>query len=186
MIDWRRNQELLLQESEPFVRALVAKTRGDGDGLAAMGYCFEFGRGQWFFELCATTARHAKASLARRLAASSDASPDEFRWNSGNFDYPGTIQDHFGGWSQTWCAVLSRLDHLAEQEQQSPLVHHKVAGICCQVLADLARRGILGDWTTIDFNVAALLDDIAEVKKRDLRIRKLISPNAEPVETPGA
>jgi hypothetical protein len=182
--DWGHNREVLLKESEPFVRALLAKTKGEGDTLAAIGYTFEFGSGQLCFEMCANTARNAKESLARHLAAWPDESPDEFRWNSGDYDYPGAVQDHFGGWSKGWWAELSRLDRLAEQGKQSKVVHQKVADTCCEVLAELARHGVLGDWSALDFNVAALLEDVAEIKKRDQRIRKLIGSSAEPGVAP--
>jgi hypothetical protein len=182
--DWQRNRQVLFQETEPFVRGLLAKTAGEGGTLAAIGYTFEFGTGQLCFDMCANTARNAKESLARHLAAWPDASADEFRWNSGDYDYPGAVQDHFGGWSQAWWAELSRLDRLAAQGKQSKVVHQNVADVCCEVLADLARRGVLGDWSAIDFNVAALLEDVAEVKKRDRRIRKLIGPSADPDVAP--
>ncbi len=39
-------------------------------------------------------------------------------------------------------------------------------------------RGVFGDWAVIDFNVAALLDDVGEVKKRDRRIREPIRSGA--------
>jgi hypothetical protein len=182
--DWQRNKNVLLKVSKPSVRALLAKTTGEGDTLAAISYTFEFGSGQLCFEMCANTARNAKESLARHLAAWPDASPDEVRWNSGDYDYPGAVQDHFGGWSQGWWAELSRLDHLAAQGKQSKVVHQKMADTCCEVLAALARRAGLGDWSAIDFNVAALLEDVTEVKKRDRRIRKLIGQSAEPGVAP--
>jgi hypothetical protein len=58
-------------------------------------------------------------------------------------------------------------------------VHEGVGRICCNVLAELAGRGVLGDWKLLDFNVAALLDDIAQVKERDRFIRQLIGSSAE-------
>ena len=83
MTDWRRNKELLLGNSEPILRDLVAENRDRGDVVAAVGYVFEFGRGQLCFELCANTARNAQASLAEHQAKWLDASADEVRWNSG-------------------------------------------------------------------------------------------------------
>jgi hypothetical protein len=182
--DWQHNKELLLKESEPMARRLLTKMKAGGDTLAAIGYVFEFGRGQLCFEMCANTARNAKESLDKHLAARPDASADEFRWNSGGFDYPAAVQVHFGDWSRELWDELSRLDRLAVQARHSKTVHKKVADTCCEVLAELARRGVLGDWSAIDFNVAALLDDVAEVKKRDTRIRKLIGSSAESPVSP--
>jgi hypothetical protein len=175
--DWRRNKELLLENSEPFVRALFAENKDQGEVIAAIGYVFEFGRGQLCFELCANTARNAKKSLVEHLAQWPNASADSFRWNSGDYDYPGAIQDRFGGWSEVWWNELSRLDRLAYQEH-STLVHEGVADICCEVIAELAKRGVIGDWSIIDFNVSALLDEVEQVKKRDQRIRYLIRSGA--------
>jgi hypothetical protein len=178
--DWRRNQELLLKDSERLIRALLAEHKKKRDPLAAIGYVFEFGSGQLCFELCANTLRHAKESLTEYLAKWPDASADEFRWNSGDYDYPGAADQFGGGWSEPWWGELEWLDRLAEDPKHSKRVHDGVAKICCNVLAELARRGVLGDWSVLDFNVAALLDDVAQVKRRDRRIRKLIESNAEP------
>jgi len=84
--DWRRKKESLLGSSEPILRALIAENRDRGDVVAAVGYVFEFGRGQLCFELCANTARNAQASLAEHQAKWPDASADEVRWNSGDYD----------------------------------------------------------------------------------------------------
>lgn len=148
--------------------------------LAAIGYVFEFGRGQLCFELCANTTRHAQTSLAEHLAKYPNASADEFRWNSGDYDYPGAADQHGGGWSEEWWDEIKRLDHLSEDDEESKRVHEGVGGIYCNVLAELAVRGVLGDWRLLDFNVAALLDDIAQVKERDRHIRTLIGSIGEP------
>jgi hypothetical protein len=171
---WVLNKALLLENSEPVVRALFSENEARGDVLAAIGYVFEFGRGQLCFDLCANTARHAKASLAEFLAKWPDATADEVRWNSGDYDYPAGVQDRFGGWSTAWWNELSRLDRLAADAGQSQDIHAGIAEICCEVLAELANREVLGVWSVMDFNVAALLDDIEQVKQRDAHIRNLI------------
>jgi hypothetical protein len=84
--DWRRNKESLLGNSEPILLALFAENRDRGDVVAAVGYVFEFGRGQLCVELCANTARNAQASLAEHQAKWPDASADEVRRNSGDYD----------------------------------------------------------------------------------------------------
>lgn len=176
MIDWPHNRELLLAESERLVQALFAENRERGDCLVAIGYVFEFGRGQLEFDMCANTAQSAEEALAELLAEDPDESPDEVRWNSGDFDYPGGVSDHYGGFSAEWRTELKRLDQLAEDdEEQSAAVHEGIANICCEVLAELATRGVIAEWSSIDFNVAALLDEIDQVKARDQQIRRLIA-----------
>lgn len=184
MTDWQHITEMLLEESEPFVRALLGKTSEEGETLAAIGYTFEFGSGQLCFEMCANTASNAKESLAQYLAESPDASTDECRWNSGDYDYPGAVQEEFGDWSPAWWDELSQLDQLSADEGQSKIIHARMADICCEVLAELATRGIFEDWSVIDFNVAALLDDVELVKQRDAQIKGLIASNAEPNAAP--
>ena len=173
-MDWHRNQELLLKDSEPLILALFTENEDRGDVIAAIGYVFEFGRGQLCFELCANTARHSKESQAKYRTEWPSEPIDEFRWNSGDYDYPGAVQDRFGGWSTAWWDELSRLDSLSADEGHSKVIHDGIANICCHVLAELAKRGAFGDWSVIDFNVAALLDDIEQVKKRDALIRDFI------------
>lgn len=184
MTDWRRNQELLFKDSERLIRALLAEHEKRREPLAAIGYVFEFGRGQLCFDLCANTVRNAQTSLAEYLTKWPDASADEFRWNSGDYDYPGAADKYGGGWSKPWWDELVRLDQLVADNEESKSVHEGVARICCNVLAGLARRGVLGDWGVLDFNVAALLDDFDVVKQRDAHIRALIRSSAEPGASP--
>jgi hypothetical protein len=177
MTDWRRNEKLLHKDSKRLIRALVAEHEKRREPLAAIGYVFEFGRGQLYFDLCANTAHHAQTSLVEYLAEYPDASADEFRWNSGGYDYPGAAGQHGGDWSEQWWEELERLDLLAACDKKSERVHAMVARICCKVLVDLARRGVIGDWKQLDFNVATLLDDVAQIKERDRLIRRLIALN---------
>jgi hypothetical protein len=182
--DWRHNQELLYEDSERLVHALLAEHKKRREPIAAIGYVFEFGRGQLCFDLCANTARHAQTALAEYLTKYPDASADELRWNSGDYDYAGAADQYGGGWSKLWWDELERLNQLAEDDEESQRVHEGVGRICCKVLAGLARRGVLGDWSVLDFNVAAMLDDIEVVKGRDARIRELIRSSAEPGAAP--
>jgi hypothetical protein len=177
-VDWHFIQELLLKDSERLIRALLAEHEERKDPLAAIGYVFEFGRGQLCFELCANTRRNAQESLAEHMAKWPDKSADEFRWNSGDYDYPGAADQHGGGWSELWWTEVNRLDRLAEDREQSEGIQEAFASICSNVLAELARRGVLGDWTALDFNVSGLLDKEEQVKRRDERIRKLIGTSA--------
>jgi len=178
--DWRRNQDLLCKDSERLIRALFAEHEKRREPLAAIGYVYEFGRGQLCFELCANTARHARTSIAEYHEKYPDTPADEFRWNSGDYDDSGAADQYGGGWSESWWEELQRLDRLAADDEESKCVHEAVARICCNVLAELAGRGVLGNWRRLDFNVAALLDEVAEVKERDRRIRRLIESSAEP------
>jgi hypothetical protein len=171
MIDWQRLQEMLLAESEPMIRSLLAENAQRGDVIAAIGYVYEFGRGQLYFDMCANTARTAKDALAKFIKAWPQESAEEFRWNSGNYDYPRAV----GRFGDEFWQELSPLDELAKHESRSQEIHDRTADMCCAVLAELARRGVLGDWSQIDFNVAALLDYEDVVKARDERIRQMIA-----------
>lgn len=172
--DWRLNRELLIKDSEPCIRALLAENREKGEVIVAIGYVFEFGRGQLFFDISANTASNAKTSLAEHLAKWPNTSADEFRWNSGDFDYPAAI----GRWSAAWWDELCRLDRLAADKKYSKIIHDGIADICCEVLAEFAKRGMFGDWSTINFNVATLLDEVDVVMRRDAYIRTLIKSPA--------
>jgi|SRR5579872_4458394 len=177
MTDWKRNKSLLVECSEPMVRALFDENKAKGDVIAAIGYVFEFGRGQLCFAMCANTARSAKKSAAQSLEKYPKEPVDEVRWNSGDYDYPGGL-DQF---STEWWNELRRLDRLvAADEAQSKSVHDGITEICCEALADLAILGALGDWSVIDFNVAALFDDVRLVQHRDGKIRELIRSKVKP------
>jgi hypothetical protein len=58
-------------------------------------------------------------------------------------------------------------------------IHELFGDVCCTVLARLAKRGTLGDWSDLDFNVAEFLDGFEVVKERDARIRELIAQSVE-------
>lgn len=175
MIDWSHNEKILLEESEPIVRALLSRTRKEGDELAAIGYVFEIGRGQLEFDLCANTRRCANERIAAYAAEYPDDSMDEVRWNSGDFDYPSGVSEHFGGWSDTWWGELSRFDQLAEASPETAkLIYEGISDICCKVLAELASKGVIEDWSNLDFNIADLLDEIPVIKGRDEIVRNLI------------
>ena len=77
MIDWDQIQDLLLKDSERLIRALFAEHTKQKDPLAAIGFVYEFGRGQLCFDLCVNTLANAKTMRA------------EDRWNSGDYDGPG-------------------------------------------------------------------------------------------------
>ena len=174
MIDWKKNEELLFQDSERLIRALFAHHEQTQKPLAAIGYAYEFASGQPCFELCANTVQNAQHTLAEAQSKYPDASVDEFRWNSGDYDYPGAADQHGGGWSKAWWSEVERLSQWECTPEEGRKLYEGTARICCHVLAELARRGVLGDWRKLDFNVAALLDEIPEVMQRDQRIRQLI------------
>ena len=156
------------------MRALLAENRQRGDELVAVGYVFEFGRGQLEFNLCANTSVNLKRVLGALPANSPAESLDNARWNSGNFDYPAAISDRFGGFSDEWWDVLTTLDQLAEAENNRQMVYDGTVEICCESLADLARRSVIENWQQLDLNVADLLDEIDCVMNRDKYIRSLI------------
>jgi len=178
MPDWRRFKKLLYDDSQRILGAFFTKSRDESDPIAAIGYVYEFGRGQLCFELCANSAKAAQKAVER---FGKKLSADEIRWNSGNFDYSGGVQDHFGGWSTELWDTVSELDAIAEDDDdEAGKIHDRVARICGEILADLAREGVFGDWTQIDFNVAALLDPVETVKQRDAEIRRLMPSGVKP------
>lgn len=171
MVDWQRIGELLLDYSESPLRKFFSENKEKGEEIAAIGYVYEFGRGELYFDVCANSAEHAKKSFADHVAEYPE-SGDEFRWNSGDYDYSGGAVD--SELSEELQTELDCLDRLAEDSSQSETVHDGFAEICCEVLAELAKRDVFGDWSVIDFNVAALLDDEQLVMKRDQDIKELI------------
>lgn len=173
MTDWERNRDLLLAESEPIVRQLFADSETTGDRIVAIGFVYEFGRGQLYFDMCANTAGNFQAQFPDGVV------DDEVRWNSGDYDYPGGVSGYYGDWSRTWWDELSRLDQIANDKTQFAGVHERIAEICCAVLVELARRGVFSDWSTIDFNVAALLDDVRLVEQRNEGIKNLIKARSQ-------
>lgn len=168
LIDWQRNKELLLEHSESPFHDFFAENKA----IVAIGYVYEFGRGTMYFDTCANSAENARTSLAEYIAEYPEESGDDFRWNSGDYAWSGGAINV--EWSEEWESALSNLDQLAEDATQSEIIHSGFADICCEVLAELAKRDVFGDWSVIDFNVAALLDDVQLVMKRDQHIRELI------------
>lgn len=133
------------------------------------------------FELCANSAKTAQKTFEKFLKKRPDASADDVRWNSGDFNYSGGLQGHFSGWSAELWEIVSDLDALAEDDDdESEQIHDRTARICSEILADLAREGVFGDWSQLDFNVAALLDPVETIKQRDAEIRSLIQSGAKP------
>lgn len=175
MTDWIHNQKILIEESEPIIRGLLAENQDRGDKLAAIGYVFEFGRGQLEFDLCANTSGNLKEMLED---LEPDEPEDDVRWNSGDFDYPSGVSDSFGGFSKAWRDELARIDQLAETESNRTAIYDGIVEICCQVLADFCRRDVIEGWQQIDLNVADLLDEIEDIKNRDKYIRSIIDQSA--------
>lgn len=175
VIDWNRNCDLLLKTTEPIVRGFLAARHARGEVVVAIGYAYEFGSKQLCFDMCADTAVQSDAAPRSVSLRSSEAMASDRRWNSGDYSFPGGVQESFGDWNDEWWNELRKLDRLAEsQKGMQATVHAGVAEICCQVLAHLALRGVFGDWTAMNFSVAALLDDVKIIKQRDEQIRKLI------------
>lgn len=181
MTDWRRLKKLVHDDSQRILRAFFTRSRDEQDPIAAIGYVYEFGRGQLCFELCANSAKASRKMVEEFLKKYPGDSAEEVRWSSGDFDHPGGVQERFGGWSADLWDMVSDLDAIVEDDDdEADQIHDRVARICSEVLAELAREGVFGDWTQIDFNVAALLDPVETVKQRDAEIRKLVQSGAKP------
>ena len=174
MFDWQRNKQLLFMNSSRLIDSLYNECEQEGDSLAAIGFVFEFGRGQLEFDLCANTSRNAKATLEEFRKQYPNESTDEFRWNSGDFDYPSAISDRFGGFCDEWLLELRKLNQLAERQQNRKKIYEGIVEISCHVIRDLVVNGIIRDGLDLDFNVADLLDDIDVIVERDKYIRSII------------
>ena len=170
MIDWKCFKQLLAVETKREIEALFAENRKRGDTLVAVGFVFEFGRGQLEFDLCANTKRNAEQSVANYLSKYPNGSAMEIRWNSGDFDYPVANSEFSDAlWDQ-----LKNLDNLAKHERNRQVVYDNVVATCCHVMAECAQNGAIPDWNNIDLNVAELLDDMATIVERDKYIRSLV------------
>lgn len=178
MNDWSHNLNILIQDSEPLIRSLLVENCSRGDEIVSIGYVFEFGRGQLEFDLCANTSRNQTAALESLGMNFTEGTKDYVRWNSGDFDFPAGVSDLFGGFSEEWYDELIRINQLAETESNRTAVYDGIVEICCQALADFARREVIEDWRQLDFNVSDLLDDVEVVKNRDKYIRSIIEQSA--------
>lgn len=172
MIDWDLQKRLLIEATEPVVR--VFQSRRPEDRLCAIGYVFELGNANPQFDLCADTERHRREVEHAYRAKWPDTDMEAIRWNSGEYQCPaglGTAPDELG---IEWCRISALLHETALDDEHLDEVYTGIIRICCDALVVLAKRGALGDWTDLDFNVSETLDDIAVVKERHAMIRAAI------------
>lgn len=174
MIDWARNRKLLIENSERIIRGLMTDHRESGDEIVAVGYVFELT--QPLFGICANSSSSLKASLEE--CDGDNEAAEEVRWNSGDFDYSGNVDDHYDGFSEELRGELRNLGRLARIDSNKSMIYDGVVRMCCEALADLVKRKVIDDPSKIDFNVSDLDDDLETVKARDEFIRRLIASSA--------
>jgi hypothetical protein len=168
VINWAHNQSILIAATATAVREFLSE-RGIND-LCAVGYEFEFGQPEPSFFLCANTLRY------RGQSSAGGSGDDDARWNSGEYEFPAGLLDPQDELGPDWNRVMVDLHRLTEHGEEETLLdaYNGLVHICCQTLAELARDGLFGDWTEIDFNVSSVDDSVRTVKQRDRLIRRLI------------
>ena len=173
MIDWQKIERVLVDSSEPAIKAFFELH--PRESVSAIGYVFELWNCYPSFDLVANTRDYYQRSITeyRRKWPDSDTTDDEFRWNSGNFQYPACliIGNELG---PEWESESERLHALAAVEEHFDEVHTGIVRICTGSLVALAQRGVFGDFNTIDFIVQEYDDRWSTVKERDLTIHRLL------------
>jgi hypothetical protein len=169
MIEWRQHHAVLLRGARAALGAFFEKT--GREDVCAVGFVFELWNASPSFHLC------ADRWVYRRSCPDWDSA--EARWNSGGFEFPAALLS-LGELGREWDATAAELHRLAADKRCSRDVYDGLVRVSCEVLADLAREGLFGDWRGIDFNVSEVNDGIEVVRARDALIRQLIAPAAEP------
>jgi hypothetical protein len=166
-IDWDIKKALLKEVARRAVRRFLGKH--PGDGLAAIGFVFEFWNVSSQFDLCAEL---------RSTRANQEPLDGDDRWNSGNYEYPAGLTATAAELGSDWEAVSDELHELAGDEpdsREAKSVYEGLIAICCDVLTDLALEGLFGDPAVVDFNVSEVNDAVSKVKARDQEIRRRIA-----------
>ena len=143
----------LLVESTRVVLSRFFQTHSPRD-LIAIGYVFELWNASPQFDLCAHTGSHHDERL-------------EIRWNSGDYNFPAGLLGTIDELGPEWGGIVERLHQEAEDQDQSGEVYRALTEVACGALIEVAREGILGDTTKLDFNVSEVNDPLELVMERD-------------------
>jgi hypothetical protein len=179
MFDWEAAKSILLSSSAEAIRSFAADL--PAGEICAIGYIFELGNAHEQFDLCANTRsfyiQHAaEYRSAKYRGEFPNLSEEEIRWNSGDYEFPaGLPGDSYRTAWFPWSRVSEQLHQIAECDLNSDAVHNGLIRIGCESIAEIAQRGLLGDWSTIDFNVASVDCSIQSIMNRDREIRDLIA-----------
>jgi hypothetical protein len=176
LIDWDAHQQLVIADSRRAVSAFLSEA--GNPPLAAIGYWVCVGIGYASpppFAINANPRRFYEAKLAAAKASNPDFTDSQMRWDSGYFQYPACIE-----LNTEVSAMATMLNDLVDTgENGSEEVNAGMIKICCSALAALARDGILGDVTNIDFVIQTANDswyenEMQHTRDRDRVVRALI------------
>jgi hypothetical protein len=174
MIDWEKNQQLLLTGARAAFREFLAAH--SSEQLCAVGFLFELGNVSAQFDACAHVAKDRKEHQDQKV---------DVRWNSGSFTHPAGLTSRPAELGESWDAEVERLHDMPfdddgdEDGEKTKEVYDGLIRISCEVLAALAFAGEFGDWRHVDFNVAEVNDSIDMVQHRDRLIRSRIMPASQ-------
>ncbi len=128
------------------------------------------------FEMSINPCAFYEAELAKAKAKDPELDETEMRWNSGYFQYPACI-----GLGAEVSAISTSLNNMVDAGTVTgEEVREGMFAICCAAMAELARAGLFGDTSAIDFlvmnaNDSWYEDKLKTVRDRDAAIRRLIA-----------
>jgi hypothetical protein len=191
--DWSHTRKLLIAGSIPAFQAFFKVH--PRETVRALGYTWEWGQSQAAFYAVANTQAGIDAALQtvnryRTEPLNAAEALETIRWDAGYFPFPGGLTGPNDELGQAWEAEATRLYDITEKmrpsdyndEEQFALYSrtYKVfladlVTTCCEALAEIARSGLLGDVSTLDFWVGSTDDNGDIVRDRDVRVRQMIT-----------
>lgn len=153
--DWNQYHRVLVDSSKTVL--LRFYERQPKDSVIAIGYVFELGNVSPQFDLCANI---GKCHDER----------EDVRWNSGDYTFPAGLLGLVDELGSEWTKINDHLHEAAEDEQEGGEIYRGLTGISCRSLVDLARSGLLGNASRLDFNVSEVNDALAVVIDRNRAI----------------
>jgi hypothetical protein len=138
--------------------------------VVAVGFVFELWNNSPSFDPCAETRENRDVVIDQYRKDWPRLAIDDIVWNSGEYAYPAGLGGADLG--PEWDAISTRLHALASQDAESTEVYEGLIRISCDTLESLARRGIFGDWRTLEFNVSEVGDDVSLAKERSRLIHE--------------
>jgi hypothetical protein len=158
--DWDHYHRVLVDSS----RAVLLRfhEKAPKESVIAVGYVFELWNASPQFDLCADV-------------GTQDDQREEVRWNSGDYEFPAGLLGVADELGSEWTEISARLHQSAEDQTGDGEIYRGLIDISCRALVDLARSGVLGDPTRLDFNVSEVGDDLAVVIVRNRLIHEQIT-----------
>ncbi|HBJ84161.1 MAG TPA: hypothetical protein DDZ88_09895 [Verrucomicrobiales bacterium] len=155
--DWDHYRRVLVDASKTVLRRFYE--RRAKEEVIAIGYVFELWNASPQFDLCANVgARHDER--------------EEVRWNSGDYKFPAGLLSSVDELGTNWTQISERLHQAAADQDGDGEVYQGLIGIACRALVDLARSGLFGDPTRLDFNVSEVSDSTDVVVARNRSIHE--------------